>query len=207
MTITKALVAAATLASVAFCGAGIANAAELKGDALMSALKSGGYVIYLRHAKSDKTQTDADPIAVADCKTQRNLSDAGRKQAQMIGSAFKTLGIAIDKVYSSPYCRAKDTASLAFSDSEQKVTSSLYYSMGLPKDAAAAAKDELSKMLAAMPKNGSNTMLVGHTSNIKEVAGVWPKKEGAGFVFQPDGKGGFKVVGSFDASELEKVGG
>lgn len=200
---SRAVLAAAAVALAV--GFAPAAKAEMTGDAMLSALKSGGYVIFFRHAKSDTSQTDADPIKPEDCTTQRNLSDAGKAQSKQIGAALKERGIQVDKVMASAYCRTKDTASLAFGNVE--VASALFYSLALPKEGAAKAAEDLKKILATAPKAGSNTVLVGHTSNLKEVAGVWPKKEGGAYVFQPDGSGGFKMIGSLDPADFEKKAG
>lgn len=204
----RALTSAALLLfSALLClgGGSAAIAEELKGEALFSALKQGGYVIYLRHAVSDTTQNDADPIDVANCATQRNLSEEGRGMAKAIGHAFQSLAIGIDKVLTSPYCRAKETGMLAFGKAEP--IDPLFYSLGLSKEAAQQAAEKLKQILATAPAAGRNTLLVGHTSNLKEAAGVWPKTEGAAFVFQPKGDGSFVVVGSFSAAELIAAGG
>lgn len=177
-----------------------AVAQDLSGAALLTAMKSGGYVVYLRHAMSDTSQTDAEPFK-ADCAAQRNLSDAGKAQAKSIGETFKASGVAVDQVMSSAYCRAKDTASLAFGKAD--VSPALFYSLGLSKDDAAKAGAELKKLLATAPKAGTNTVLVGHTSNLKEVAGVWPKKEGSAYVFKPDGNGGFAVAGTLEPTDYK----
>src|SRR3954451_15633292 len=95
-----------------------ARAEELKGDALFSSLKNGGYVIYFRHALSDTSQSDADPIDVANCQTQRNLSAAGKEQAGAIGKAMQARGITVGSVLTSAYCRAKDTGTLAFGNAQ-----------------------------------------------------------------------------------------
>jgi hypothetical protein len=108
-----------------------ANASELTGEAMLTALKTGGYIVYFRHAISDTTQNDADPIKVDDCSTQRNLSDAGRAQAKKIGATFQAFGIGVDKALSSAYCRAKETAKLAFDKAEQGSPGALFYSLGL----------------------------------------------------------------------------
>jgi phosphohistidine phosphatase SixA len=202
--LSKAVLHSAVAAVALLAASFSASAEELKGDALFTALKKGGYVIYLRHAASDTSQSDADPIEVANCKTQRNLSDAGRAQAKEIGKAMEQLGIGVDAVLTSPYCRAKDTGMLAFGKATP--SDALYYSLGLPKDAAAKAAADLKAMLGKAPPAGKNTVLVGHTSNLKEVAGVWPKSEGAAFVLEPKG-GAFSVIGSFSAADLLKAGG
>src|SRR6185503_2092474 len=72
--------------------AAVAGGQELQ---LVDALRSGGHVIYFRHGATDQSQTDSDPNNLANCATQRNLTDAGRAQAQTIGTAFRTLGIPV----------------------------------------------------------------------------------------------------------------
>jgi len=60
--------------------------------------------------------------------------------------------------------------------------------------------------LAATPATGTNTVIVGHTSNLKEAAGIWPKKEGGAVVFHPDGNGGFAFVGTIDPDVFQRAG-
>jgi creatinine amidohydrolase/Fe(II)-dependent formamide hydrolase-like protein/phosphohistidine phosphatase SixA len=56
----------------------------------------------------------ADPPGARadDCKTQRNLDDAGRGQARALGEAFRAHGVRVGRVVSSPWCRCLDTARL-----------------------------------------------------------------------------------------------
>ena len=84
---------------------------------LLNELKQGGKLIFIRHAYAPG---GGDPINfdINDCNTQRNLSDSGREQAKKIGSFFKTNNILIDKVYSSEWCRCKETALIAFNEFE-----------------------------------------------------------------------------------------
>ena len=49
---------------------------------------------------------------VDDCATQRNLSDEGRAQARRIGARFRANGIETAKVFSSQWCRCRETAEL-----------------------------------------------------------------------------------------------
>jgi hypothetical protein len=57
--------------------AATAPTASLDGERLVSALRGGGYVIYLRHAATEAAP-DEDPVVLSDCDTQRNLSAEGR---------------------------------------------------------------------------------------------------------------------------------
>ena len=82
-------------------------------------LKQGGKLIFIRHAYAPG---GGDPINfdINKCSTQRNLSDSGRNQASEIGSFFKNNNILVDKVYSSEWCRCKETALIAFKEFETK---------------------------------------------------------------------------------------
>ena len=51
----------------------------LAGAELLAALRGGGYVIYFRHADTDRSQNDSRMSSMADCANQRNLVDAGRE--------------------------------------------------------------------------------------------------------------------------------
>lgn len=84
----------------------------------LDALRAGGLVIVFRHAATDQSRPDREPVDLADCATQRNLSAAGRADARAIGAAFRDLGIPVGTVWTSPYCRARDTARLAFGRGE-----------------------------------------------------------------------------------------
>ena len=83
---------------------------------LLRKLQSGGMVIYLRHATTEVDYADqADPdMSFDDCSTQRMLNDQGKAEAAAIGAGFEANDIVIGKVITSQYCRAKDTATIAF---------------------------------------------------------------------------------------------
>ena len=86
---------------------------------LINELKKGGNLIFIRHAYAPG---GGDPINfdINKCNTQRNLSDSGRKQAFKIGKFFENNNILFDKVYSSEWCRCKETALIAFNNFETK---------------------------------------------------------------------------------------
>ena len=81
--------------------------------------KQGGKLIFIRHAYAPGGG-DPDNFNINDCNTQRNLNNSGREQANKIGSFFKDNNILIDKIYSSEWCRCKETALIAFNDFENK---------------------------------------------------------------------------------------
>jgi phosphohistidine phosphatase SixA len=171
---------------------GAAAASPLQGRALVQALRSGGYVLYFRHAATIWTQTDEDPPAFADCATQRNLSPEGRADARRIGAAIRRLRIPVGRVLSSAYCRTRQTALLAFG--RARVTTDI---TGLPaarSDAERARRVRaLRNLLATPPERGTNTVLVSHLFNLQEATGV-SIEEGEAAIFRPRADGGFRLV-------------
>ncbi len=86
---------------------------------LINELQKGGKLIFIRHAYAPGGG-DPDNFDINDCTTQRNLSDSGRVQSKKIGDFFEQNKISIGKVYSSKWCRCKETASIAFKEYETK---------------------------------------------------------------------------------------
>ena len=86
---------------------------------IISELNKGGKIIFIRHAYAPGGG-DPNNFDINDCDTQRNLNDDGRLQSKKIGDFFKKNKILIEKVYSSEWCRCKETASIAFRNFETK---------------------------------------------------------------------------------------
>ena len=161
-------------------------------EAVLDELREGGFVIYFRHAATDHSGGGEDAVDLGDCATQRNLSVEGREQAERIGSAFRDLGIPVGTVFSSPFCRCKDTAQLAFGNFT--VSDDLYFAIGVDAEETARITESLRRMLAAPPATGTNTILVSHTANLREAAEIWPKPEGVAYIFRPLGNDDFEPV-------------
>ncbi len=78
---------------------------------LLADFKAGNQIALLRHALAPGTG-DPENFMLGDCTTQRNLSQAGRDQAIRIGDRFKQAGITVADVYTSEWCRCRETAEL-----------------------------------------------------------------------------------------------
>lgn len=74
-------------------------------------LRAGGHVILIRHAIAPGTGDPAG-FVLEDCATQRNLSPEGRAQARRLGATLAARQIRIDRILSSRWCRALQTARL-----------------------------------------------------------------------------------------------
>ena len=75
------------------------------------ALEQDSTLAIMRHALAPGTG-DPSNFELRDCRTQRNLDERGRAQARSIGAAFEDRGIRFDVVFTSQWCRTRETAEL-----------------------------------------------------------------------------------------------
>ena len=132
---------------------------------VINELKKGGNLIFIRHAYAPGGG-DPKNFDINECKTQRNLSNSGRDQAKKIGSFFKDNNIPISKVYSSEWCRCKETASIAFNDFETKSFLNSFFSFQFAEN-----KDPQMKKLKKFVSNWNkdkNLVFVTHYVVISE---------------------------------------
>lgn len=176
----------------------------IDGAELVQALRAGGHVVYFRHGITDLSTRDSDRTSLDNCATQRNLSDAGRKQMTDIGKHFQRLRIPVGNVLASPYCRTLETAKLAFG----RVTGEPELAHTVTADNATTRRraDVLSKLLATVPAAGGNTVMAGHTGNLQEATGIWPSPEGVAIVFKPDGRGASRYLATIPPTRWAELG-
>jgi broad specificity phosphatase PhoE len=158
-------------------------------------LRRGGYVVALRHAATDRTATDMTGD-LRDCSRQRNLNAEGRRQARVIGRAFRRLEIPVGRVLASPFCRTRDTARLAFGHARpsRALLSADFF------DAGEAAERRL---LALPPGRGSNTVLVSHEAAIAAATGV-TVAEGEAVIVAPGERRRFQIVRTVEADGWDR---
>jgi len=115
------------------------------------------------------------------------LSAEGRALATMIGNEITQLAIPIGQVYSSPYCRTKETAQLTFKQFD--VVSDLAFSFRKDEYESKRLGEQLRTMMLKTTLTADNTVLVGHTSNLRDGLGIWPKPEGVWVIFKKTEQG------------------
>ncbi len=168
------------------------------GSDLLSALQSGGHVVFFRHAQTEQDYADqADPnLDLNDCSTQRSLSEEGWQDAVQIGFAFEFLNIPVGAVYSSEYCRAWQTADLAFGRYIKQSGLNFYPSEEYTDAQFAQMRAGIEPLATAVPPVGTNTVIVGHDDVFEALTGYYPEPQGIGFILTPDGQGGFVLQAS-----------
>ncbi len=135
-----------------------------------SELARPGAIVLFRHAIAPGTGDPAG-FVVDDCSTQRNLDERGRAQARAIGEEFRMRGIAVGRVLSSQWCRARDTAVLAFPGEVQPEPAFNSFFSNRASEPAMTAKAR--RILSAW--QGPGTLVVfTHQVNITALTGIVP---------------------------------
>jgi phosphohistidine phosphatase SixA len=205
MEITKTTGTLILLASMAGQHLVSAQTPTLSGDALISALQHGGYVLVMRHASSPRdlpTKETANPDNV---KLERQLDENGRASAASMGAALRRLKIPIGAVLTSPTYRALETVRLARLENPKTYDELGDGGQGMQgiTDGQAAW---LQKKVTDLPV-GTNTVLVTHMPNISRAfpslaSGV---SDGEALLFGANGKGGSALVGRIKIEEWPRL--
>ncbi len=192
---------------IALGAAGAGTAAPppvLQGEALLQALRSGGFSIYFRHAATDWSLQD-QVTQVGDWEScdpmrMRQLSDEGRRAAEAIGEAMRAQNIPVGQVLASPYCRTIETARLLGLGDVEPTTDVVNLRVAAFFGGRDAIIATARRLLSIPPKAGTNTVIVAHGNVAREATPVYPG-EGEGVVFKGDGNGGFDYVGRIAADQ------
>ena len=180
---------------VALAGAlmsGSARAAESFADLL-----APGHVILLRHANAPGIGDPAG-MKLDDCSTQRNLDERGRAQAKRLGERFRAAGFRNASVYTSQWCRCRDTANLmAVGKVQDLVALNSFFEQ---PELRASRIRALQAFLDELPRDTPPIVLVTHQVTITALTGFFPSS-GEGVVLRLNPNGGFNRVGEIPANE------
>ena len=132
-------------------------------------LKKNNNIIFIRHSLAPGSG-DPENIDLKDCKTQRNLNNEGIKQSKKIGNFFKKNNIKVEHIFSSEWCRCKDTAFYAFDNYKTFNALNSFYSEQFYKNKNKQIKN-LKKFISNWDNN-SNLVLVTHYVVILEMLGI-----------------------------------
>ncbi len=160
-------------------------------EALWALLKKGGQVVLIRHALTDPGVGDPPGFKLDECNTQRNLSEAGRRDAQLLGALIRQHDVPVARVLSSPWCRCLETARIVFNvDAQQDSTLANLFTHGENRERQIA---DFRKLVAAPPTKG-NLMLVTHGATTLAFTGISPATAEM-VIVTPEGGGAYRVAG------------
>ena len=134
--------------------------------------QDGNKIILIRHALAPG---GGDPAGfkISDCKTQRNLNQAGIDQSKRIGKIFKNNKIPIDLVLSSQWCRCKDTAKYAFKKFKEFSALNSTFQFSYNKNETKQLR-EIKNFVKKWNGKGKNLILITHYSIITAITNVVP---------------------------------
>ncbi len=158
-------------------------------------LAKPGTVVLLRHATAPGVG-DPPGFRLYDCGTQRNLDDQGRAEARRIGEMFRARRVEVGGVYMSQWCRAKETAQLAFGANlprEESAFNSFFGRSTSTRD----VQTQKARQLIARWKGPGVLVVVTHQVNIQALTGESTLSAG-GVVVRPEADGRLAVVATLD---------
>lgn len=165
------------------------------------ALREGGVVIFMRHAKTKVQGKDDLPgsqVNESNCAQQRNLSEAGKESAKEIAQSWTLLKLPkIDRVEYSPYCRTRETAQLAFGANGFPIAANPEL-LTTPQSMSQLG-ERLKKAFSNAPTPGTNRVMVGHVFSALQIG--HQLEEGESLIAKPDGKGGYQIMGRLTATQ------
>jgi broad specificity phosphatase PhoE len=179
---------AAALVALACAGAWAGDDARL-----WARLRHGGNVILVRHASTGSGVGDPTGFRIGDCATQRNLSDAGREEARRLGERLRAERVPISQVYTSPWCRCRETATIAFGRAEEWPPLSSVFDM---PERDREFTERVMKRIGTYSSRDmrGNVVMVTHNVNIASLTKL-SVAPGEIVVVRPDGCCGLRVVG------------
>lgn len=134
---------------------------------------NGAFILYFRHAEREKwplvmvydyfevsesVEGSKQSFAAAVC-----LSERGKEDARIIGRVFDTAEIPVSRVLSSPSCRARETAELAFGRIDVIDRSIMYAkAVGVTLESELFSRGLLDLLMTNSPEDGERVAVVGH---------------------------------------------
>ena len=172
---------------------------KVRAEGLFDLMRMPGHISLMRHAfapfEGAPKEAGMDADTLGPCETQRNLNDSGRADARRIGAALRTNGVEFEHVFTSKWCRCRETAELIAGrpvDNLPLINS--YYTSPAKATKGPAQIAALKAYLSQTLKPTDRVLLVTHGSLISDIASI-DTGETEVVVVKADGKGGIVVIG------------
>jgi broad specificity phosphatase PhoE len=214
-TIASALMARTLIAITAFVlsfglsailGSAAPSLAAANNMEVAQALRAGGLVMVVRHGATFPDQADTDPLNFDNIAAQRNLNDKGKALAKAFGNSLRQIGVPVDKVYTSKYNRAYETAVIAGFTDVEKTANLTEGGLVVSPNENSRRVEAFHKMLGTTPKPGTNTVLITHKPNIVDALGKdwFDVKEGEASIFRPE-NGSYRLFTRVQMDEWSRI--
>ena len=128
-----------------------------------------GKILFLRHALAPGNGDPAH-FSLDNCLSQRNLNFVGRQQATKIGELFREHGFVFERIYSSQWCRCRETAKLLDIGPVVDLPGlNSFYQGIVPREKTLA---DLRMVISNLPGDGGVTLMVTHFVTISAITGI-----------------------------------
>ena len=156
-------------------------------EAAWARLAQGGYTILLAYSR---TPGGGEPLRpdLGDCDKRKSLTDRGIQESRRIGMRFAARAVSIDAVYSGEFCRALETADLAFG--RRSIETRAYLNSIVSGADPDVIPDELISAVEEFYGAG-NQLMVTHPALIEAISGTWPR-QGEAVIIAPGANPGDK---------------
>ena len=152
-------------------------------------------MLLVRHSAAGPGLGDPPGFKLDDCASQRNLTEEGRAHAKRLGEWIRRERVPIERVYTSPWCRCRDTATLAFGKGETWEPLSSFFD--LPHREPELSESTRKRIASyGVRKPAGNVVMVTHNVNIAALTKL-SVASGEVVAVRPDGCCSLKVVGRF----------
>jgi phosphohistidine phosphatase SixA len=175
---------------------GFAKAASAEA---LDLLTQPGHVLLLRHANAPGVG-DPTGMTLSDCSTQRNLDDRGRAQARELGQRLREAGITRARIYTSQWCRCRETARLLDIGSVHELPA-LNSTFSRPESKASQIQ-ALRAFIDQLPRDGQPVVFVTHQITITALTGYYPDS-GEGLILKLNPDGGFDRAADLSGAPSE----
>lgn len=164
---------------------------------ILALMKEPGHVTFMRHAwapfeGAPKERVSAETLGP--CETQRNLDDKGRADARSLGEKLRTAGVTFDLVYTSKWCRCRETAELIMGRPVENLALINSYFTDPDKTRGPVQQAALKTYLNETLPPSARVLMVTHGSLIQDLTGIFTNETEV-VVVKADGRGGVIVVG------------
>lgn len=170
---------------------------------LGDALRGGGLVLVMRHAKSLR-EAPAPSVAQPENVTfERQLDAEGRAGATAMGQAIKAMGLKISDVLTSPTYRGRETAQLLAVGQPKSMRELGDGGRGMDTVSNGERVEALRRLVQTRPPAGSSVIVITHLPNIRGALGesFGDLAEGEAHVLRPDGSGNTTPIGRIKIDE------
>lgn len=165
---------------------------------ILALMKEPGHITFMRHAwapfeGAPKERVSAETLGP--CETQRNLDDKGRADARALGDKLRTAGVTFDLVYTSKWCRCRETAELIMGRPvENLALINSYFTDPDKATRGPAQQAALKRYLNETLPPSARALMVTHGSLIQDLTGIFTDETEV-VIVKADGRGGVVVVG------------